>query len=50
LLVFNRHARDEREHDDREWSFRIAMLPDSLYRTPMRQAREDDDLGRPKRH
>jgi hypothetical protein len=28
-------ARDEREHDDREWSFRIAMLPDSLYRTPM---------------
>src|SRR6185312_14812401 len=32
-------ARDEREHDDREWSFRIAMLPDSLYRTPMRRAR-----------
>jgi hypothetical protein len=32
-------ARDEREHDDREWSFRIAMLPDSLYRTPMGQAR-----------
>jgi hypothetical protein len=28
-------ARDEREDDDREWSFRIATLPDSLYRTPM---------------